>query len=586
MTKEERLSPRIQELLGKPWLAPTGRIKSYLNHPERKTNAPSCMLRVYNNDLGAELAAVSHYLRKGAGVKVQLEKFEARSPLAVQWCFVLPEHHTDFHKINDHHRQFYKPYGWLPEEYRISKERGIEENYPVTAIIVEDNMESIEASWKEFILAAERGDFVLVDLSKLRPAGRSSASGIVSTGVFGLSEGDEGFVSVYEWLADHLRAGDIGTLLRLLGGLCKVLARGGLHKNGIVTTAMDYRSPYILSYLNFPLTEVLGGSKKGVRFDEGILKNPSLCDLVIDCVNYESLFLEKITNEQLYLNVCQGINLKHTASCLVSHANAGQCRTPQDLVTALCDITDFLCLLHTEWRNRTNADPNLYLPLAQDRQVGVGWLGWANFLSIQGVTYAKHVEWLTKVRIYYEGSVVEPLEPQTPEDFKALEIAECLWNAYEAAAGIARSFELERAFTIEPTQRCYKDYEDLYEHTTCRNIDPPFSQWVTRSSEVHGDETFYHGEVETIAEIGHDLHQKHWEEWMYIMQSTGLAHAMSFDLYKKIDYAWFEDFVLRSPLISTYYQQQHKVDQSYLDKGTAFVACDIANPAECSVCGE
>ena len=164
----------------------------------------------------------------------------------------------------------------------------------------------------------------------------------------------------------------------------------------------------------------------------------------------------------------------------------------------------------------------------------------------------------------------------------ALEIAFCLYAAYESAATIAREYNLERAFGIEPNQRCYLDYKDLEGYTVTRQIDPPFSNPESRESAVHGEDIInYHPLVETASEVGQTLHQQHHEEWQLMMESTGLAHGSSFDLYEHIDLDWFKDFVKRSPLRSTYYQQYSRINQQYLDKGNL---CTIDDP-DCESCG-
>lgn len=734
MTQTSRITPHIEKLLHDPLVASVGRIRAYLENPELNTNAPSCMLRVWQGNLVEELCAISHYIRKGAGVKVHFTDLEAIAfePVRqVKWCFFVDPEHSDFKKATSDQMAFYRNLDvWNLEELGW-------DDYHL--IVVEDNMESIEASWGDFIDAAIAGKYIMLNLNALRAAGLSS-KGVISTGVFGIGDADTGFLDVYRWIAEHLAEGDIGSLLRLLGGLCKVLARGGTRKGGIVTTAMSYKNPLIKEYLNYPLSRVLGGSKKGIRFDKDILTNSSLCNLVVQKVNSESLMLEKIQADDLYLNVCvsgdtqiftadgkvpikdlvgrpfiaineglqypsigagfwsngvqpvvkvitadgrsikctkdhllliwlkeqkgnarfawvgagslrpgdllriqdhrvppnfvekefdperylsevlavessgeeevfdctipkshcfdgndffvhncMGILLRHKASCLISHANAGQCKTPADLGEALCKTTEFVCQIHEEWRSHTKANPDLYLPREDDKQIAIGWLGWANFLRMQGVTYKDHVAALTAYRL---GKINQYLSAGGSE--KAMDIAIELYDAYEDAAVIARSHGLERAFTIEPTQRCYRDYLDLEGFTTCRNIDPPFSQIQFRDSGVYGDELLNHGKVEIIADVGHDLHQEHCEEWQYLMNKTGLAHAISFDLYKEIDMKWFRDFVGRvknietkeegSPLKSTYYNMAAKVRQDYLNKGQVLAICD--DEESCVVCGE
>lgn len=590
MPENTRITPRIKNLMELPTSALTGRPKTFLLHPERKTNAPSCQMHVYKNDLGDTCRKVAEYLKFGAGVKVQLENFVDREPINTDWFFLLEKDHPDFEKISVN--ALSKTLNKTTQDV----EDLVKSTDDLRFIKVEDNMRSIEESWIDFIETFQQGKIPVLDLNAIRPAGINSITGVVSTGLFGIDDEDEGFVSVYFWIADHLRDGKIGSLLRLLGGLCKVIARGGTHKNGIVTTATRYDALHAEEYLDFPLEEIIGSSKKGIRFDSGVLASLELSKKIIEKVNEESLFLEKIDpkDPELYHNVCVGLKIKDKASCLTSPVNAGQLRSPEDIPNALCAMTELLCLIHESWRKENNADPDLYLPLEQDNQIGVTWLGWANFLRQQGVSYADHVWGLKTFRGYLFGD--EDYRNGKEPDFLnnlhswdatharnhsiqrqiAVKIAAYLWEGYHKAAKVPESLgmNLSRIFGIEPNQRCYGDYADLDGFTTCRNIDPPFAQYQQRNSEVYGDKLFYHGAVETVAEIGHALHQEHWEEWQLIMNSTGKAHAMSFDWYEPLTLEKFTDFVQYSPLTSSYYMQAQKVDQSYLNKGQALIAGD------------
>ena len=581
-----RLNDDLKTLLeSHPAIAPTGRIKSFLFHPERKTLAPSCMLRVFKGNLIEEVPAISWYLQTNAGIKIHLHEtcLDQWQPKTLKWYFDIGLTHPDANRMSI--------------ESAARKWNGEVIDH---SIIVEDTMESIRQSWIDFIKATQQGGTILVDLSEIRAAGKSSKTGIVSTGVFGLEESDEGFLSVYKWLADFLSKPRIENLLVLFGGLCKVIARGGTHKNGIVTTSCNATASFINQYLDFPLGNIPGGSKKAVRLDETVLNDERLCVRIVKAVNEESVFLEKITYQEeilprevpyigsikahfndvlkreLWHNVCVGLTLEHSASCLTSPFNIAQCKTPEDIPIALCAMTKFLCEVHTQWRALAhNYKPELYLSLEKDKQVGITCMGLASFLAAQGVTYQEHVEGL---KSYRESE--QPLKLNFVS--LPLQIAYYLYEGYQNAAKIAREYGLERAFGIEPNQRCYLDYQDLESYTVSRQIDPPFSNPEARESSVHGQDIVqYHPLIETAEEVGHELHQRHHEEWQYIMESTGLAHGSSFDLYRVIDVEWFKDFVRRSPLKGTYYQQTSKVNQSYLDKGNL---CLIEDP-DCLACG-
>lgn len=170
----------------------------------------------------------------------------------------------------------------------------------------------------------------------------------------------------------------------------------------------------------------------------------------------------------------------------------------------------------------------------------------------------------------------------------------------------ANGIRVHNCFTIAPTQSCAFRYQDLDGNTVCKQINPPLDRVVRRTSHTVDNLAGlyrYGNKVETmksfINDNGVDAVQRLWELWQRLMNTTGMAHCMSFDLYREIDEKWLQDFMLRSPLVTTYYQLADKVDQSYLNKAVANTAvsevntavsekafCAINNPGECAACAE
>lgn len=562
----------------------TGRIRTFVEHPEKGTMAPSCTLYVYDNNLEECLLFLARALCGGAGVKIHLENFRARQPLEFNWEFYLHHKHLDAHLMyddnDDRHPLFLS--NKLKKQRWISVADSMDEDYDDNEIYYY----SICKSWVEFVKIAFREENICVDLSALRPAGTENSVGLVATGPLGYGGGDGSFLSIYEAIANHLRKGDIVSLIQLFGQLNRVLRRGGVYKNGIVCTSLHYQHPDIRAYLNADFSQLPGGQKKAIRFDEGILDDNQLCELVVHHVNKGGLFLEKIVSSELYSNVCQEILQKHRGACLLSHANPAACDSPDRLVDALVATTEFLTNIHLVWRKIVGSKAKIYLPLEQDRQIGVGWCGLANFLRRMKVSYRQHIEAL---EAYLDG---QPYH----DNATASDIAECLIVAYLKAT--KRSDEimlsagqepLERIWTMAPCQRNWVDYVDPDGYTLCRSIDPPFNQVEGRDShtDIKSVNRYNHGSVETMLDLGHDWHQRHWEAWQRMMNLTGRAHTMSFDLYKRIDRIWFSDFVERSPLMNVYYQFADRFDQQYLNKGQiweAVEACDLDEG--CTSCAE
>jgi len=561
----------INEKLQDPRCLLTGRVKRYLENPDSGLAPASCTMLDYNNDVLEAMVFVSRGLRSGAGVKTQLGQFQAHEPQELpEWAFYVDPVHPDIDKI--------------PSKYEPYRVKSVDKLQDYHRIIVEDSMEAtfgIEQSWEYFKQALENDEPVCVDLSKIRPAGTVGSHGMIATGAFGNTTTDPeagSFLSLYEKLYNFLAEGNIESLLHLLGQINKTLLRGGKQKRGIVCTAIDYDNPNVWDYLNAPLPKLPGSQKKGIRVETETLYDLELSKLIVDKVNIESLFLEKIdqNDRALMNNVCEEVKLHSRGTCNLSHVNLGQCKNPQDIIDALSAVTRLLAELWASWRD-TNKYSDMYLSAEEDRQIGVGMVGLANYLALHNISYEQHVQALEDL-LY--GS-------KTATDQNAIELAEALYVGYHKAAAIAVDFGLDRAFTMAPTQRSAYDNVDAEGRTLCRSIDPPFGKRERRNSGREGVIWCYHGEVETMRDVSPQLHERHWEAWQKLIDTTGKAQTMSYDLWWDIDIYWLEKFITQSPLQTTYYNQTSKIDQSFLYKGKA-ITMDVESQreGECQTCAE
>lgn len=562
-------------------VAMTGRVKTYLEQPEKGTMPVSCTVYEYDNDLFKAMKYVDIALRGGAGINVILDKFVAKKPINdVEWYFALDEDHLDYKSIQT-----------CQKLYEVKRDYCLDDDpEEFDWIVVNDSMEesedefvplvSIQQSWSDFYKRLINGDIPVVDLSRLRPNGSTNNNGLVASGA-------ASFLGVYEAIAEYVRCGDIKSLMNVFGAMNDVLRRGGTYKNGIVTHSLTYKHPDIIKYLNIPLSELKGSAKKKIRLDEGILESDRLMKLIALRVNDKSLMIEKIQKNGLLSNVCVEILIRNTGVCLILHINLGQIESFEQIPQAMCEAVNLGLEIFDTWKRHPQ-----YLDSDSDRQIGIGFIGLANLLARFGIKYKDFVECL---EFGLNGGDI-------PDNVAPLWVVNGLMLGYQQASEIGRKAGLDRVFTIAPTQTCAYNHTDLDGNTTCKNINPPLKRRVQRQSQVMDsmNKWYFHGKVETMAEFlesmpineqGKDGVQRLWEAWQTMMDSTGLAHTMSFDLYRKIDAEWLKDFVLNSPLQTTYYMLADQVDQSYLNKGLALTAsdaeqCAIDNQEGCVSCAE
>ena len=398
-----------------------------------------------------------------------------------------------------------------------------------TVFSVEDSFEGkdgLDDSFRFTSHALRFGAGCAVHLSKLRPRGTENGKGLTASGPCS-------FATVYSTLNSVIR-------------------RGGIYRNGAITVTLDANHPDIRQFCEMTRAE-LPWAKRCINLNEGMWHDldPDIQDLICSGIAAGDLWLAKTrwdqTGERIYSNVCLEIFIKSRATCLLSHINLGACDV-DDLADAFKQGMTELCDLH----GRTGVDEGgEYLPSSIDRQVGLGVLGFANFLSLHGVTYAQFAEAIELHQGYTHDLSVTP---------EALRLVKSLQNAIDQAADIARQYRMDRAFCIAPTATCSYRYTDRKGFTTTPEIAPPINRLVDRDSAMLGVQQVNYGDVETAEEVG-------WETWnrvadgiVRMFQSTDLFHGYSYNTWSDApEVKYTPEFIenwLSSPQTSMYYSLQ------------------------------
>ena len=408
-----------------------------------------------------------------------------------------------------------------------------------TVFVVQDSMEGpdgIEASWRFVSHALRNGAGVAVHLSNLRPEHDDNGRGLVASGPVS-------FARIYSVLNETLR-------------------RGGVYKNGAVVCHLDINHPDILKFVNADRSE-LPWVKRCVDLTVELwaFAPKEVKEAIIAGIQRGDIWLNKIRydddGERIYGNVCLEVYLRHRGTCLLQHVNLGAC-TPSDLVGAFAHGMQELVDLHAK---TGVGDTGEYLGPESDRQVGLGVLGLANFLKLNGVTYKEFGNALNLYfNTYYGG------------DTKADRIVDEFVDAIEVAEAIARDAGMVRAFAIAPTASCSYRSRDLAGNTSAPEIAPPVSREVDRDSGTFGVQTYSYGDVEIASEVG-------WDDYCYVVdglvslfQQSGLFHGYSFNSWSDV-VTYDEKFVkewLLSPQTSLYYSLQVMDDTQ--DKSSAMAA--------------
>ena len=398
----------------------------------------------------------------------------------------------------------------------------------------------IEASWRFVSHALRYGAGVAVHLSKLRGAGVDNGKGLVASGPVS-------FGKIYSCLNEQLR-------------------RGGVYKNGAVVLHLDISHPDILEFVNTPRHELPWAKRcVNVTKDWWDWASDEVKEAILQGIARGDIWLAKIRCDQygnrIYANVCLEVFLRSRGTCLLEHINLGACSL-DTLPDAFRDGMEELVNLHS----RTGVeDSGEYLTQQEDRQVGLGMLGLANLLALEGVSYAQFADALE----YHNGSEKDLIV--TPE---ALKIVKALQEGVDSAAAVARAANMDRAFAIAPTASCSYRYEDRAGYTTAPEIAPPIGRTVDRDSSTFGVSQFDYGNVETAEEVGWTVYKTVVDGIMEMLHRTGLAHGYSFNSWSDV-VIYDESFIqqwLSSPQTSLYYSLQ--VMQNTQAKDDAMAALD------------
>jgi len=369
-----------------------------------------------------------------------------------------------------------------------------------TVVVPDDSMEGpngIEASWRFVSHALRFGAGVAVHLSKIRPAGTDNGKGLVASGPVS-------FGKIYSCLNEQLR-------------------RGGVYKNGAVVLHLDIDHGDIIEFVETNRSEIPwakrcvniwpeGWAEASVRTKEAILSGIARGDIWLVKRRYDQ------HGERIYGNVCLEVFLRSRGTCLLEHINLGAC-TPEELPQAFAMGMNELIDLHGKTGVEKTGE---YLTQDVDRQVGLGMLGLANLLSLEGVTYAQFGEALNQ-HLYtsFDGTV-------TPE---ARKIVKALQEGIDAAAQIAKDANMDRAFAIAPTASCSYRYQDRAGYTTTPELAPPIGRLVDRDSSTFGVQQYDYGNVEIAEECGWDAYFNVVNGVVEMLNRTGLNHGYSFNTW-------------------------------------------------------
>lgn len=507
------------------------RVTTYLKNPTGNRLPFSCTLAVLK--AGTSLADILNFtirsLKSGAGVKLIIEEdFRFEQPTGNQLYIDIDPSHPD----SKFFEELKKPV--TPD--------------PVPGAVhysCEDSIESIIKGLQHVIQHLPNSD-VKVELTNLRHRDKVNDKGLVASGPVI-------FEHLFRAVEYHMQHQNMHSLLRLFGYTNMVILRGG-YKKGIITSAILDSSPYVYDYLEVPLVSIPGSHKKGLILTDE--PDPTFASHICELVNSENLFLQKLHQDRLYANVCQGILLRDRGTCLIYRVNLGKIDTLADLPAAFVLATEEAISTHYEWRQLHPDKANLWASLEDDNQVAVDVMGMANLLCHFGISYKEFI-----AALHGEAT-------SDDADYLCLMLRKAYRMSTEAADLMTRKLgipTMQRLHTVEPAQSHSYRETDLQGNTIARGVWTPFSRFVNRMSHADNEEirTYDFGDVET--RLTPDEHFRLCNGYFKLMTASGRPHAFSYDTLKDFGLTEFMEW-FDSDLPTLYYNMSRDYNTDYARK--------------------
>jgi ribonucleotide reductase alpha subunit len=386
--------------------------------------------------------------------------------------------------------------------------------------------------------------------------------------------GKSGSYSITSIYVDWLQG--LQTGLRKLGVESRLCAHseGGVKdfkdRGGLCTVQPSYR--LVLSYSNsYKLSQICTFARLAKPANPGNTPRPKNIPseiVAIDVVNTEP---EKVycavvpTTNQFALGNgiltgnCREVLIKPGETCTISPINLGQITDLDQIPDAMVYGIEQLIKVH-QLNAPYRVSKGLYKSKDEDSQIGLGFIGLANLLAYFGITYKQLAD---IYRSAYEGEFKTKLDPN------AMKFCKRLNKGFQDAAKIAKHWGYKRAFAIAPTASTAFRNVDSQGYTTVPNIQPAKAPTVERVSDAVKDKTIYvyPPNVELMKDVSYDDYYGVACLFQAMMNETGLAHAISFDIIEDWDVKRFNEW-FNGPLTSTYYRQL--TDYKHLDKSDQF----------------
>jgi Ribonucleotide reductase, barrel domain len=428
--------------------------------------------------------------------------------------------------------------------------KGSSKGASCNVFVVEDSIDSLTEAqrWATLISKSEGAPTLIMD--QIRPAGSPVSDGSTASGVCS-------FVLAFDGWAHAMKRAE--------------------KKNGVLSVYIDANHPDLDQWLNYPnFVGKLDCAYTGVLLYPGIqYSDEVLAKIALAYHEWRLAYICKPTKddrtgEWLYPNVCTEIRIRHKGQCALGaiklHDMAGLTRDQFAGVVGGCVARMSDTLEVTQYNAYT--DPDLY---SFEPQVGLGWVGMANFIGKLGSTYQEVVSLFDTM--FPDGiqhltmpEIMGIVESFDPLQFFGREVpGYVFWDHFIYAVHVgdlvASELSLNRVWTAQPTAHTSRRVNDQG-YAVAPELQPPLavrgedrlSRHIQQSELKGSYEAIYPSYVQTRDEVPYHVYRRFAEHLQSLFQVNGRSHTFSHNVYAEVvDLQFVKDFI-KSPLGSLYYR--------------------------------
>jgi hypothetical protein len=316
-------------------------------------------------------------------------------------------------------------------------------------------------------------------------------------------------------------------------------------KNGAGIAYLDYKHPDLDEFISLQTNAAykavyipMHDTPEAASF----ISNKPLVDKLVKAYNEFDCFLVKRptpATEPLYVNLCTEVEIPHRGFCVLGVINLSA--VPVYMLPHYFKLGALRMLEYTELAIEATDKTRLSCVSPDNKQFGLGQLGFASLIGREGLTYKGFADYLESLfAMVNENPTIEELfniAATMNSGYTLPTLVAHLLEGYKLATEVCRG-KVRAAFCLQPTVTMAQMSFDSEGYHASPEIAPvqglKHADAVTTiiKSAIKGDKVIhYHPSTPTMDDVEYNDYARVSALWQRIIDSTGLAHRHSHCFY-------------------------------------------------------